>query len=226
MNLSRNQKITVAGVVALLTLIFGFLGAFGQWMAVPEFRRFFHLDKRAEVRPGPDVTPTPKEITPPKEVTPPKEIRKVFGTLIANREILRKQHQVDWLPDAASDKTLAEMPDHTLGFFDCGDLRPSHFESMMDKRISNVGRESDFEMHKLSSQEFYLIAAVGAETQERLREGLVSGDKLTIYTLPWDEAHKLVSLRLDDLNCQRTRQITLPRKDRIHYTHAVDCQIK
>jgi hypothetical protein len=205
--------------IGVLTLVIGFLGAFGQWMAVPEFRRFFRLDKA-------EAQPAQSTIEHKPEITPPREVKKIFGVLLASREAGRKAHQVVSLPEVASDKTLAEMPDHTFGFLDSSDLRPSKFESMMERRISNEGLDHYFELHKVSSQEFYLIASVGTETQERLREGLVSGDKLTIYTLPWDEAPKLVSLKLDDLNCPRIRQISLTRKDRISFVHAADCEIK
>lgn len=207
--------------VALGTLAVAILAAVANWLVVPELRNRFHLDNAKQSQStGVSAQSQP---TPPVVV----EAKKVFGTTANTIDEMRRRHQVSRLPEAASGKTLAEMPEHTIAFIRAYALEP-HSKPIQQTTIDAYGTDFDFEVHKMSSEAIQIVVAVGAETEERVREGLVSGANLTIYSDPWKDTSKIVSIPLNTWECSRSRLITVFGKNdkKPFFVEAADCRIR
>jgi len=88
--------------------------------------------------------------------------------------------------------------------------------------ISAHGAEADFEIQKLGEQNGLVVAYVGPETLERLREGVPKGSDLTLYSNSWKDAPNVVGVPFNGLEFIRSRLIHPQRM----ILQALDCKTR
>jgi hypothetical protein len=199
---SRGDKIalgifvaTLLGVVALLF--------------VPEVRRFIGLEKDHPVIDHP--IPAPQI----------KVEKRVVAQTASNISELRKQNQVTLIREAESDKTLSEIPAGAYGFAAGIDLT---VHSLEDVRVGALQFPGDFEVEKLADSTALVVGYAGPETLDNVREGVASGQVITIYGVRWKEASNLVAIRAVQLKFTRVRHVDTQQSGKFYSVIALDCR--
>lgn len=194
---TQGEKITVSGVGAVA------LAAIATWVLVAGFRRASHLDPSA------------------KMIGPLSEPGRLVGVFAASIEELRARNHVTLIPASESEKTLAEIPANSYGFV----FAPYLAHSAPDKLQMHTHNDpSYFELHKLTGSQTEFVGYVGSETQERLRQGLGKGEKLTLYSSPWPKAPNLTAISLQSVKCARSWDVPVRRKGGTIILFALACK--
>jgi len=139
----------------------------------------------------------------------------------ASVEELRAQNHVTLIPASQSQKNLLKIPAGSYGFVFGPYLAHSPPNALEMYTHSNPAY---FEVHKLTDSHAEFIAYVGSETQERLRKGLGKGEKLTLYSSPWQKAPNLTAISLGSVKCARSWDIAVRRKQGTIVLFALDCK--
>jgi hypothetical protein len=200
---TRVQKVGACGVGVAA------LAAIAIWIVVPKLRHATRLEPpgRMAVSPGPDVTAS--------------QPGRVVGVFAASIEELRARNHLTLIPGSESEKTLAEIPAGSYGFV----FGPLIAHSPPDALQIYVHNDpAYFEVHKLTSSQTEFVGYVRPETKERLQNGLGKGEKLTVYSSPWQEAADLTAISLGSVKCTRSRDIKVRRKGGTIVLFALDCK--
>lgn len=208
--LTTVEKWGIAGAIA--TVIGVVIGA----LTVPEVRRFFHLDK-------PSISqPTGTSTAPPPQTEPP---RKPLQVITADNIFeLRQKNQVTQLHKTESGKTLSEIPPGSFGFTMESSLITRDLGDPQDLEISSTGPTDEFEIHKLADSTALLVAFVGSETLDRLREDVKLKEPVSLYSDSWKEASTAVALPLTQVKCSRYRYFSDGDKGKRKLIAVLDCQ--
>ncbi len=185
------------------------LAAIAIWIVVPGFRHATRLEP-----------PAGKMVSPASEA-PVSEPGRVVGVFPANIEELRARNHVTLIPVSKSEKTLAEIPAGSYAFV----FGPYIAHSAPNALQMYTHNDPEyFEVHKLTDGQTEFVGYVGPETQERLRKGLGKGEKLTLYSSPWQKAPNLTAISLRSVKCARSRDIAVRRKGSTIILFALDCK--
>lgn len=132
---------------------------------------------------------------------------------------LREKHRVAQLRETQSGKTFAEIPPSSFCF-----MFGHSFTWDYKSRPVAVLDDSNlrFEVHKLADGTANVVAYAGAETCDRLLEGLKKGETITIYSRSCEAARDLVAVPVDHLKFNRDRTLTIANKQ----LSALDCEAK
>jgi hypothetical protein len=157
---------------------------------------------------------------PPSEV-PVVQAGRVVGVFAASIEELRARNHVTLIRASESEKTLAEIPTGSYGFVFAPYLAHSAPDAL---RMYTHNDPAYFEVQKLGGNQTEFAGYVGSDTQERLRKGIVKGEKLTLYSSSWQKAPNLAAISLRSVKCARSWDIAVRRKGGTIILFGVDCK--
>jgi hypothetical protein len=201
---TRGEQIVLWGAsIAMLGLI-------AYWIVVPEFRHATASAQETAVSSASSGSRATGSV-PGQPV----------GVFAASVEELRARNHVTLIPASESRKTLAKIPAGSYGYVFGPYLAHSTPDALEMYTHSNPAY---FEVHKLTNNQVEFVAYVGSETQERLRKGLGKGEKLTLYSWPWQKAPNLTAISLRSVKCARSWDITVRRKQGTIVLFALDCK--
>jgi hypothetical protein len=198
---TRGEKIVLRGASIAA------LGVIAYWIVIPELRL------AAEPVPGTMVSPVSQATG--------SEPGRLVGQFAPSVEELRARNHVTLIPATASQKTLAKIPSGSYGFVFGPYLAHSPPDAL---EMYTHNNPAYFEVHKLADNQVEFVAYVGSETQERLRKGLGKGEKLTLYSSPWQKAPNLTAISLRFVKCARSWDMTVRRKRSTIVLFALDCK--
>lgn len=197
---NMKRKLPPGGTIAVWTVGIA-LGAVAIWIIGPRLRH------SAPVEP-----PASNQVSKPG---------RVVGVFAASIEELRARNHVTLIPVSKPEKTLAEIPAGSYAFVFAPYLAHSPSDAL---QMYAHNDPAYFEVHKLTGSQTQLVGYVASETQERLREGLGKGEKLTLYSSPWPKAPNLAAVPLRSVKCARSRDISVRRKGGTIILFALDCR--
>jgi hypothetical protein len=211
------ERLVVAGiVVAVLVAISAYL--------VHRVGQLLSLERRPPSALQVHSVGPSEPLTQPSVPRQDTEQPPMNGESAKSIEELRRKHHVDLIRETESGETLSEVPAGSYGFtfaeFVGGFGGEDHPESLSLLRRSD---SESVEIHKLVDGHSEFVVYVGPETLERVRHGLLKGEKLTFYTSAWKEAPNLVSIPVNRTHCERARRL---ESDRDNDLYALDCQVK
>jgi hypothetical protein len=157
---------------------------------------------------GPSDQEHPVKVQSPSQSPPPQsptaEPNKLLVAQTAKdfRE-LRQQNHVSRLADSESGKAFAEIPANSFGYVSSPEL--VYMSSTGGLSIGADGFVLDFEIQKLGDGGGLLVGFVGAETFQRLREGVPTRTDMTLYSAAWKDAPNLVAVPVNGLKYSRSR---------------------
>jgi hypothetical protein len=208
-------KWTRGDVFALLGLIIGLLTVVTPFF-IPEIRVILRLDK----------SPTNLPFVPSASIGlgANPETKPLVGQFAKTYQELRENNKVTRIAVSESEKSLAEIPRNSFG-----DAAPVWFVDFSSEKMRVVPRGvvSDFEVQKLADGSVMVVGYVGLETAEGLREGLHTGEALTLYSISLKDYSTLVAVPLDRLKCTRDRENILGRVHGLYNAvDMLDCAVQ
>jgi hypothetical protein len=205
---SMKRKLTPGGTVAVWSVGIA-LAAIAIWIIGPRLRHSTPLEP-----------PASNQVSLVSEGAASKPGR-VVGVFAASIEELRARNHVTLIPVSKPEKTLAEIPAGSYAFVFTPYLAHSSSDAL---QMYAHNDPAYFEVHKLIGSQTQFVGYVASETQERLREGLGKGEKLTLYSSPWPKAPNLAAIPLRSVKCARSRDISVRRKGSTTILFALDCR--
>jgi hypothetical protein len=217
------HTLALAGViVAIISIVTAVLHPeLREKLGLPEQPRINGSFQSPEI--PPQATPTPEPQPTPFQIFLPKSISS-----------LRNANHVELIPEMESGETLAQIPQGSFGYMLAASIvrrnrairdRRGH-QSTAPIRVDRVKNPDNFEIHKLDDHNVIIVGYVGLETFERARNGLETGDKLSLYTTPRKIAPSLIGIMLSHLRCTDARGIVASPDPKIRHYYVVDCIVQ
>lgn len=206
---SMKRKWTRGEQIALWGASIAALGVIAYWIVAPKFQDATNLEASQQTKSSPVSEATVSEPG------------RLVGVFAASVEELRARNHVTLIPASKSQQTFAKIPAGSYGFVFGPYLAHSPPNAL---EMYTHSHPSYFEVHKLTGNHAEFVAYVGSETQERLRKGLGKGEKLTLYSSPWQKAPNLTAISLGSVKCARSWDIAVRRKLGTIVLFALDCK--
>lgn len=205
---TRGEIWTAVGAIAAIIAIF-------VAILFPEIRRFLHLEKPSVSQP--DI--------PAKPSLPPAVVRKQLQIITA-KDIaeLRQRNQVTLVHKTESGKTLSEIPPSSFGFALTTSIVEYGRDGRQEVDVNSFRLPNEFEVQKLVDSTVFLVAYVGPETLDRLREGLKQNESVALYANSWKEASNVAAIPLSQLRCIRERELLVDNNRPLNSVSVLDCQ--